>query len=241
MRGMGLLWLRVGLILLATGRLAFPAEPEPKRLTVAEAQALIRSDLKPGPDVGFNPADAFSLQEWKDEALWGRLHAQVFRVVQNNWPYATVLVRGKQILALGIAFGGLGVESLCVTDLDGDKQPDLLFTYAWGSGIHRAQLGILRFGPEPLKWEDMGLCLLHGDLALERVSDQAVKVLRAQIRWGPNLDKAADGAVVELGAVLATVAFDPAKRQIVVKAADGLDARTRKNLLIGTPKDESAK
>jgi len=229
-------------LLVFSARATLGAQEEPlKRLTPAEARELIKKALKPSPEVDANPETPFTLQEWKDETVWDRLHAQVFKIIQDNWPRATVLICGKQVVPLGISFGGLGVESLCVTDLDGDKQPELLFTYAWGSGVHRAELGIVRFASQPLKWEPLGLCFLHRDLAVERVTDQSAKVLRAEIRWGANLDKAADGAMIERGAALATIEYDQAKKQIIVKAVDGLDAITKKNLRIGVLKAESAK
>lgn len=240
MRGVARASLAIGVAALALGRLAFATEGEPKRLSVAEAHALVRASLKPSPDTGFDPAQPFSLQEWKHEALWGRLEAQVFRVIEDNWPRATLLVHKGQVIPLGLSFGGLGVGSLCVTDLDGDKQPELLFTYAWGSGVHRAELGIVRFASTPPKWEPVGLCYVHGDLALERVSDQRVKVLRATVLWGDNPQKAAEGAALRPGAALATVEFDGAARRIVAKPVDGLDAATRKNLVIGVPEAEPA-
>ena len=229
---------RFALILLPLVLAAWAAggEEAPKPLTMAEAREAVGQALKKKGAEGLDTTQPYTLEPWKDAALWERLQAQVFRVVQDRWPRATVLVRKGEVVTLGVSFGGLGVESLCVADLDGDKQPELLFTYGWGSGMHRTELGILRFGKPPLKWEPLGLVFLHGDLCLERVSDQAIRVHQAAVRWN-EAAKNADGlAVIERGRALATVSYDKGAGRIVIQAAEGLDAQTQKRLAIGLPK-----
>jgi hypothetical protein len=215
---------------------AAAAEEAAKPLTLAEAQEAVGQALRKRGAEGVDLAQPFTLEAWKDAALWERLEAQVFRVVQDRWPRATVLVRKGEVATLGISFGGLGVESLCVADLDGDRQPELLFTHGWGSGIHRTELGILRLGKPPLKWEPVGLVFLHGDLCLDRVSDQAVRVCQAAVQWNEAAKTAEQLVAIEQGRPLATVSYDKAAGRIVVQAAEGLDATTRKRLAIGLPK-----
>ena len=48
-----------------------------------------------------------------------------------------LLYKGK-VYPLGEWFGGLGVTSMALADLDGDQKPELYFTYSWGSGLHRS-------------------------------------------------------------------------------------------------------
>ncbi len=42
---------------------------------------------------------------------------------------------------LGGWFGGFGVTSFAIADLNEDGEFELYFTYSWGSGIHRSQVG----------------------------------------------------------------------------------------------------
>jgi len=39
---------------------------------------------------------------------------------------------------LGIGFGGYGVVDMLLYDYTGDGVADLLYSYSWGSGIHRS-------------------------------------------------------------------------------------------------------
>lgn len=225
-----------GLLPLVLAAWAAAGEEAPKPLTLAEARDLVGQVLKKQGAEGLDLAQPFTLEPWKDAALWERLQAQVFRVVQDRWPRATALVRKGEVVRLGISFGGLGVGSLCVADLDGDKQPELLFTCAWGSGIHRTELGILRFGKAPLQWEPLGLVFLHGDLCLERVSDQAVRVCQAAVLWNEGARNPDQLAKIQQGRTLAMVRYDKAAGGIVIQAVEGLDAQTQKRLAIGLPK-----
>jgi len=51
---------------------------------------------------------------------------------------ASFLLYEGKIYPLGEWFGGLGVTSMALADLDGDQKQELYFTYSWGSGLHRS-------------------------------------------------------------------------------------------------------
>lgn len=51
------------------------------------------------------------------------------------------LLYENEIYPLGISFGGWGLTSFAVADTDHNGSNELYFTYSWGSGIHRSQLG----------------------------------------------------------------------------------------------------
>ena len=55
--------------------------------------------------------------------------------------YETCLVFEGSIYRLGEYVGGLGTTYFAVADLDGDGWQELYFTFSWGSGIHRSQIG----------------------------------------------------------------------------------------------------
>lgn len=53
------------------------------------------------------------------------------------------LVCGDDVYPLGIGFGGLGLVDALLCDLDENGAYELLYTYSWGSGLHRSHLGWL--------------------------------------------------------------------------------------------------
>lgn len=53
----------------------------------------------------------------------------------------SVLLYDGEYHVLGTSFGGFGATSFAVADLNGDGCAELYFTFSWGSGIHRSQVG----------------------------------------------------------------------------------------------------
>lgn len=51
------------------------------------------------------------------------------------------LLYGNEIYPLGISFGGWGLTSFAVADIDHNGSNELYFTFSFGSGIHRSELG----------------------------------------------------------------------------------------------------
>ncbi len=77
-------------------------------------------------------------------ASWERAGCQVFKALDS---FSTYVLREGRMFEIGTGFGGMGVESVESLSLTGDKTtPDtLLFTYSWGSGIHRSAVGYYDF------------------------------------------------------------------------------------------------
>lgn len=53
------------------------------------------------------------------------------------------LVDGEELFALGFGLGGYGFTSAVPWDYDDNGVLDILFTYSWGSGMHRSCLALL--------------------------------------------------------------------------------------------------
>ena len=64
-----------------------------------------------------------------------------FDVFKYNMSCASYLLYEDTIYTLGESFGGYGVTAFAVADLNKDGMKELYFTYSWGSGIHRSQVG----------------------------------------------------------------------------------------------------
>lgn len=54
---------------------------------------------------------------------------------------ASFLMYKGEVYELGTSFGGYGVVSMALADLNKDKNYELYFTFSWGSGIHQSQIG----------------------------------------------------------------------------------------------------
>jgi len=63
------------------------------------------------------------------------MDCQIFKC---NTSCLSILVYNGGMYELGLGFGGYGVVDMLLYDYTGDKVPDLLYTYSWGSGIHRS-------------------------------------------------------------------------------------------------------
>ena len=63
------------------------------------------------------------------------MDCQIFKC---NTSCLSILVYNDGIYELGISFGGYGVVDMLLYDYTGDGVPELLYTYSWGSGIHRS-------------------------------------------------------------------------------------------------------
>lgn len=69
-----------------------------------------------------------------------------FQIFKYESSCEAFLLYEGQIYTLGTGFGGYGVTSFAVSDIDADGNNELYFTFSWGSGIHRSQIGYFDFG-----------------------------------------------------------------------------------------------
>jgi hypothetical protein len=156
------------------------AEPDlaPARISLADAQELVKAwAVRQNPNL--DPQVSFPLQELTTPEAWDRLGVQVFQVTGGSFLYESYLVDRGRVLPVGTAFGGTGVSSMVVADLDHDSAAELVFAYSFGSGIHQSRLALyspLAPGDGML---DAGVRFANGDLELEKVTDQQVLVKAA--------------------------------------------------------------
>ena len=143
-----------------------------ERLSLSEATVLVRQEIfRLTPTM--NPSADFPLKELTTSEVWDRLHAQVFAVTSGARVCQAYVTQNRQVHPLGEGFGGSGVMSMCVADLNGPGQPGLVFSYSWGSGEHRSIVAIWTGGAT---WTDAKPALLEHDLWLERTDDQHIHV-----------------------------------------------------------------
>ena len=152
---------------------------EPVRISLAQAETLVRAEFF---DVGSDLYTAFEfpLQELTSDEIWTRLGVQIFQVSGGVYQYHTYLARDGRIKALGTGFGGFGLTDMCVADLDDDGNPELIYTYSWGSGIHRAHLAAYFAEGAASRTIEANVVYLHGDMLLEKVDDHTLFVKTAE-------------------------------------------------------------
>lgn len=61
-----------------------------------------------------------------------------YAVFKYDASCASFLLYQGEVYSLGEWFGGYGVMSMALADLNEDGKPELYFTFSWGSGIHRS-------------------------------------------------------------------------------------------------------
>ena len=64
-----------------------------------------------------------------------------FNILKLDQSCCSYLMYEDKIYSLGSSFGGYGTTSFAVADINKDGLKELYFTYSWGSGIHRSQIG----------------------------------------------------------------------------------------------------
>lgn len=108
-------------------------------ISTEKAEKLVRAYIfQQKPEM--NPSAQFPLEEITPPEVRSRMRAQVFKVTDGIYIFNTYLILDNVVHPLGTGWGGNGVTSMLVDDLDGDGEPELWFAFSWGSGIHRSQI-----------------------------------------------------------------------------------------------------
>lgn len=64
-----------------------------------------------------------------------------FAIFKYNQCAESFIMYDKDIYSIGTCFGGFGITSMALADLNMDNQYELYYTFSWGSGLHRSQIG----------------------------------------------------------------------------------------------------
>ncbi|WP_042167904.1 hypothetical protein [Paenibacillus gorillae] len=90
---------------------------------------------------------------------------------------ASFLLYEGVVYPLGEWFGGFGVTSLSLADLDGDGRSELYFTYSWGSGLHRSHAAY--FDPAAKRVVNFDYVYQNGDLLITNNLDGSLSLFTA--------------------------------------------------------------
>jgi len=105
-----------------------------------EAEQLIEAYIRTQ-NPSMSKTATFPVEEITPDNAWETLRIQVYKVKEGIQVGETYIIDQGEVIHIGTAFGGPGVTSIVVSDLDSDGSPELLFTYGFGSGIYRMRIG----------------------------------------------------------------------------------------------------
>ena len=102
-----------------------------------------------------------------------------FEIFKYSKSTASFLLFENEIFPLGEFFGGFGITSMALSDFNQDNQYELYFTYSWGSGLHRSQVGY--FDPSTKELTLFDYSYLNYDLILTKNDENSLCVNEATI------------------------------------------------------------
>lgn len=92
---------------------------------------------------------------------------------------AAFLLHKGVVYPLGEWFGGLGVTSMALADMDNDEDSELYFTYSWGSGLHRSHAAY--FDPSAKEIVILPYTNMNKDMTLVDHGDGSLSLYGADI------------------------------------------------------------
>ncbi|MEV5029247.1 M56 family metallopeptidase [Paenibacillus sp. LPE1-1-1.1] len=102
-----------------------------------------------------------------------------YRIFKYDKSSASFLLYGGEVYPLGEWFGGLGVTSMALADMDSDGVSELYFTYSWGSGLHRSHAAY--FNPSAKGIVILPYTHLNEDMTLVDNRDGSLSLYEAAI------------------------------------------------------------
>ena len=105
-----------------------------------------------------------------------------YSIFKFNQSCASYLLYDGAVTPLGEYFGGSGLDSAALADLNSDGQDELYFTFSWGSGLHRSQLGY--FDPAAKEITILDVSFMSEDCMVAPDGDGGLTVSSARIDFG---------------------------------------------------------
>lgn len=105
--------------------------------------------------------------------------ASDYRIFKYDASSASFLLHGDAAHPLEPWLGGFGVTSMALADLNGDGQQEFYYTYSWGSGMHRSQIGY--FDPATGQLETLAYELQQEEMMVVASPDGELTIWRAKL------------------------------------------------------------
>lgn len=124
--------------------------------------------------------DAF--RDIQPQNIFKETGCQIFK---NGKTCESYLLYEGNLYTLGIGFGGLGIVDIVTADFDENGKKELLYTYSWGSGLHRSCFGYFDLSKKYEAEVDISsaqsLGFIQEELVLKKVSDTQFEVFTATV------------------------------------------------------------
>lgn len=151
--------------------------PDWKRYDLQEFKPVFSHFAKQN-DIQISSTQIDAFGDITPENVFKETGCQIFK---NKETYESYLLYDGNIYTLGIGFGGLGVVDVETSDFNGNGEKELLYTYSWGSGMHRSCLGYFDLSKkcegEISSVDSLGL--VQEELILKKISDTQFEVYKA--------------------------------------------------------------
>ena len=102
-----------------------------------------------------------------------------YLVFKYDTSSASFLLYEDKVYPLGKWFGGCGLTSMALSDLNSDQKPELYFTYSFGSGLHRSNTAY--FDPAAKKVVVFDYTHLNKDMMITENNDGGLSLYNAAI------------------------------------------------------------
>ena len=125
----------------------------------------------------------------------------IFKYVNSTESF---LMYDGHVYSIGTCFGGYGVTSMALADVNMDNQYELYYTFSWGSGIHRSEIGY--FDPANKEITIFDDFFQDSDLMLTVNESGELCVNRAVLDCDSYVDFS-----IKAGDLMGTIVFDQGK------------------------------
>lgn len=152
-----------------------------------------------------------------------------YSVFKYDRSCASFLLYDGNTYMLGEYFGGFGVTSVALADMNGDGEYELYFAFSWGSGLHRSQAGY--FDPAEKKIGIFDYARVDGDLVLKTNDDGELLLCGAVFTGGTFTDFALEAGDVAAAVVYKdrTIGLEPAAESETKNYTDEIASLTAEN------------
>ena len=121
-------------------------------------------------DVG-NTLENYTISDITPENIKDEIGCQIFK---DNSTYETYVIYKGELFRIGFGFGGMGVVMVTTCDFKEDGQKDLIYTFSFGSGLHRSHIGVFDLSEKQETWLDYRQT--NEDIVLQKLSDYSFEV-----------------------------------------------------------------
>ena len=147
-----------------------------QRTTIEQFKALFKEYAKEQ-NINENTVDMDAFREITPDDVLKETGCQLFK---NGKDCEAYLLYQENLYRIGTGFGGFGVVDIATCDFDNDREKELLYTYSWGSGIHRSCLGCFDLSEKTEEIVDIGF--IWDDVALKKITDSAFELYTVKIQ-----------------------------------------------------------